>query len=68
MAAAVWIGAGVGLFIAIILGVVFCVVFYVANNKIFSGDGELIFKGVSAGLSVVHGWWPVGKLVFLRPA
>ncbi|GAB4814914.1 hypothetical protein N2152v2_001960 [Parachlorella kessleri] len=42
----VWIGAGVGLLIAIIIGVVFCVIFYVANNKIFSGDGELIFKGV----------------------
>ena len=56
MPAAVWIGAGVGLLIAIILGVIFCVVFYVANNKIFSGDGELIFKGVSAGSRRLWCW------------
>jgi hypothetical protein len=43
---AVWLGALAGIVISIILGVVFVVVFYVANNKIFSGNGELIFKGV----------------------
>ena len=40
-----WIGAGVGVGIALIVGVVFIVLFYVANNKIFSGNAENIFKG-----------------------
>lgn len=41
----VWIGAAAGVGVALIVGVVFIVLFYVANNSIFTGNAENLFKG-----------------------
>lgn len=42
----VWIGALAGVAISIVIGIVFIIIFYVANSKIFSGHAQSIFKGV----------------------
>lgn len=42
---AVWIGAAAGVGVAIVVGVIFIVLFYVANNSIFTGNAENLFKG-----------------------
>eukprot|EP00158_Paraphelidium_tribonemae_P000418 Partr_v1_DN22245_c0_g1_i4_m59169 putative iron permease len=42
----VWWGAGLGLLLAIIFGVIFIIIFYVADNNLFSGDGKKIFEGI----------------------
>ncbi|KAL4423883.1 hypothetical protein ABPG75_001184 [Micractinium tetrahymenae] len=42
----VWIGALTGVAISVVIGIVFIILFYVANNKIFSGHAQSIFKGV----------------------
>lgn len=42
----VWIGALGGVAISVVIGIVFIILFYVANSKIFSGHAQSIFKGV----------------------
>lgn len=42
----VWLGALMGCGLALIIGIVFIIVFYVAQNSVFSGDGETIFESV----------------------
>ena len=49
----VWIGAIGGVLIAVALGIVFVVVFYVAGNKLLSGNASLIFKGVIAYIASI---------------
>eukprot|EP00884_Botryococcus_braunii_P007613 jgi/Botrbrau1/16853/Bobra.150_2s0075.1 len=41
----VWLGVGVGLGVTLVIGTAFVVVFYVARTRIFSGIGQMIFKG-----------------------
>jgi hypothetical protein len=36
----VWIGALTGVAISIVIGIVFIVLFYVANEKLFSGNSQ----------------------------
>ena len=43
---AVWAGAIGGVALAIVIGIVFIVIFYVAQQTVFSGDGKNIFTGV----------------------
>ena len=40
-----WIGALCGLGIAIMAAIVFICLFWVAQNKAFSGDGQIKFEG-----------------------
>lgn len=40
----VWIGALMGCGLALVIGIVFIIVFYVAQNSVFSGNGETIFE------------------------
>ncbi|PSC73283.1 Plasma membrane iron permease [Micractinium conductrix] len=42
----VWFGALAGVAVSIVIGIVFIVLFYVANEKLFTGDSQAIFKGV----------------------
>ncbi|EFN52192.1 hypothetical protein CHLNCDRAFT_139414 [Chlorella variabilis] len=42
----VWIGALLGVAISIVIGIIFIVLFYVAGEKIFTGNSQSIFKGV----------------------
>eukprot|EP00887_Chlorella_sp_A99_P003315 scaffold26.g3315.t1 len=49
----VWIGALGGVGIALLLGVVFVVLFYILGNKVFSGSAELIFKGCVCWLATL---------------
>ena len=42
---AVWIGALLGCGISLIIGIIFIIIFYVAQNAVFSGDGKVIFQG-----------------------
>ena len=42
---AVWIGALLGCGISLIIGIIFIIIFYVAQNAVFSGDGKVIFEG-----------------------
>ena len=42
---AVWWGVGAGVAIAVLLGVIFAIIFYTAQNNLFSGQSQLIFKG-----------------------
>lgn len=53
LAAAVWAGALLGCGIALIIGVVFIIVFYVAGNAVFSGDGKVIFESC---LTLLASW------------
>lgn len=48
-----WIGAGTGLAIATVIGIVFIVLYYVANNSIFTGNAEYLFKGFIYYLAVL---------------
>lgn len=41
----VWVGAISGIAIAIVIGVIFIVIFYVLGNQVFSGNAASIFKG-----------------------
>lgn len=50
---AVWVGAALGVGVALILGVIFIVLFYVANSKIFTGNAENIFKGFIYWIAVL---------------
>jgi high-affinity Fe2+/Pb2+ permease len=43
---AVWLGAIGGLLLAIVIGVIFIVIFYVAQQTVFQGDGKNIFEGI----------------------
>ena len=43
---AVWAGAIAGVVLAILIGIIFIVLFYVAQQTVFSGDGKNIFTGV----------------------
>lgn len=43
---AVWAGALSGCGIALIVGVIFIIVFYVAQNSVFSGNGKTVFEGI----------------------
>lgn len=43
---AVWAGAIAGVTLAILIGIIFIVLFYVAQQTVFSGDGKNIFTGV----------------------
>ena len=43
---AVWAGAIGGVLLAIVIGIVFIVIFYVAQQTVFQGDGKNIFTGV----------------------
>jgi len=40
----VWIGALLGCGLALIIGIIFVIVFYVAQNSVFSGNGKIIFE------------------------
>jgi len=42
----VWIGTGIGLAVAVVLGVIFVAVFYIAKDNIFTGSAEALFEGV----------------------
>ena len=46
-ASAVWFGALAGVAVSIVIGIVFIVLFYVANEKLFTGDSQAIFKVVA---------------------
>ena len=48
-----WIGALLGCGIALIIGIVFIIVFYVARNSVFSGDGKVIFE---SALTLLASW------------
>lgn len=41
----VWFGAIAGVGASVILGIVFVLIFYIANTKLLSGTAQLIFKG-----------------------
>ncbi|KAL3155144.1 hypothetical protein ABBQ38_011200 [Trebouxia sp. C0009 RCD-2024] len=41
----VWAGALSGCGIALIVGVIFIIIFYVAQNSVFSGNGKTVFEG-----------------------
>ena len=43
---AVWAGAIGGVLLAIVIGIIFIVLFYVAQQTVFKGDGKNIFTGV----------------------
>ena len=40
-----WIGALLGCGLALIIGIIFIIIFYVAQNAVFSGNGKVIFEG-----------------------
>ena len=42
----VWIGALSGCGVALVVGVIFIIIFYVAQNSVFSGNGKTIFEGL----------------------
>lgn len=42
----VWAGALSGCGIALIVGVIFIIIFYVAENSVFSGNGKTVFEGL----------------------
>ena len=46
LAFAVWAGAIAGVILAILVGVVFICLYYVAQQTAFQGDGKNIFEGV----------------------
>lgn len=43
---AVWAGAISGVLLAIVIGIIFIVLFYVAQQTVFQGDGKNIFTGI----------------------
>ena len=43
---AVWAGAIGGVALAIVIGIIFIVIFYVAQQTVFQGSGKNIFTGV----------------------
>eukprot|EP00243_Klebsormidium_subtile_P005507 TRINITY_DN2217_c0_g2_i1.p1 TRINITY_DN2217_c0_g2~~TRINITY_DN2217_c0_g2_i1.p1 ORF type:complete len:361 (+),score=111.22 TRINITY_DN2217_c0_g2_i1:397-1479(+) len=49
----VWWGAGLGLLISIIFAVIFIVIYYTLDNKVFTGQGEQIFEGVVSVIASV---------------
>ncbi len=49
----VWIGALGGVLVSILIGVIFIVIFYVAGEKLFSGDAQSIFKGVVSWIAAL---------------
>lgn len=46
-----------GIVISVVLGIVFCIVYYVGGNKIFGGKGELIFKGFNCLIAAALILW-----------
>jgi high-affinity iron transporter len=49
----VWIGALLGVGISVILGIIFVLVFYLANTKLFSDQASMIFKGCICWLAAI---------------
>eukprot|EP00898_Chlorokybus_atmophyticus_P005237 jgi/Chlat1/5714/Chrsp38S05550 len=49
----VWWGAGLGLAVAILVGVVFLIIYYTLDKEVFSGKGEQIFEGVVLTIATV---------------
>lgn len=49
----VWFGALLGVGISVILGIIFVLVFYLANTKLFSDQASMIFKGCICWLAAI---------------
>jgi high-affinity iron transporter len=49
----VWLGAGAGLIISFIFGLIFVLLFYVANTKFLSAQASDIFKGVVSWIAAM---------------
>lgn len=63
---AVWLGAIAGILISIVLGIIFCIVYYVGGSQVFGGDGENIFKGFNCLIaSLLILWLSFTMLQFL---
>lgn len=49
----VWFGALLGVAISVVIGVIFVLVFYLANTKLMSAEASLIFKGCICWLAAI---------------
>lgn len=49
----VWFGALLGVAISVVIGVIFVLVFYLANTKLMSSEASLIFKGCICWLAAI---------------
>lgn len=52
-----WFGAITGILISVVLGIIFCIVFYVGGTKIWKGNGEYIFKGFNCMIAAALILW-----------
>eukprot|EP00889_Picochlorum_renovo_P005182 jgi/Picre1/32212/NNA_007558.t1 len=49
----VWFGALLGVAISVVIGIIFVLVFYLANTKLMSSEASLIFKGCICWLAAI---------------